>query len=71
MAKNVAILALLGLLVWFGSTIIRLESYHSASQVGMCSDFSSAQLIERDQCLNAAETRTSGFWHLMYALGIF
>jgi len=62
------VIILLVMLFWFGKTIVRLENYHYASQVGMCSEYNLFQLIERDRCLNSFETRTSPFWHLYYAL---
>lgn len=68
--KNVIIVGLLGLLVWFGTVIIRLESYHYASQLGMCDAANSPppDLLQRDKCLNETETRTGWYWHLYYAL---
>lgn len=68
--KNLVILVLLGLLVWFGATIVRLENYRYAAQLGMCSDYSAIQLVERHRCLSETQTRTSSFWHLVYALGL-
>ena len=65
--ERIAIIVLLVLLVWFGATIIRLENYHYAVQVGFCSDVPST---ERDACLNKIETRTNFLWHLAYGLGI-
>lgn len=65
--KNMIIVVLLGVIVWFGSVIVRLENYRYASLVGMCAE--QANLVERDRCLRSKETRTSPFWHLAYALG--
>ena len=62
------ILVLLALLLYFGATIVRLENYHYAVQVGFCAD---VNVTERDDCLNKIETRTNPFWHLIYGLGIF
>lgn len=70
MKKNLVILVLLGLLVWFGATIVRLENYRYAAQLGMCREYTLAQLVERDRCLREKQTRTSPFWHLAYALGL-
>lgn len=68
MLKNVVIFVLLGMLVWFSSVIVRLENFHYASRIGMCSEIGFDQLIKRDQCLNATSTRTNWVWHLFYAL---
>jgi len=65
--KDVVIAVLLGMLIWFGSVIVRLENYRYASFVGMCSQH--VDLVQRDRCLQSKETRTSPFWHLAYALG--
>ncbi len=73
--EKVIIIVLLVLLVWFATAIIRLENYHYAVQVGMCSNSNQTDEfhkgMELDDCLNKTETRTSGIWHLMYGLGIF
>lgn len=65
---RVIILVLLGLLVYFGAIIVRLENYHYAVQVGFCAD---VDFTERDECLNKIETRTNSLWHLLYGLRIF
>lgn len=67
--KNVVIIVLLGLLLWFGSVIVRLENYRYASFLGMCSEYPSHQPVERRKCFENTQTRTSPFWHLAYALG--
>ena len=64
--RTFVIFILLGMLFWFGKTIVRLENYHYASQVGMCGEYNS--LIERGNCLSTIETRTNPFWHLYSAL---
>jgi hypothetical protein len=70
MIKNALIVGLLGIVIWFGVTIVRLEKYHYASQLGMCSEYGSDPqgLVTRDKCLDEAETRTSWAWHLYYAM---
>lgn len=69
--KKIIIIILLFLLVWFGLVIVRLENYHYASQVGFCDEFSGLEnLIQKDNCLNDAQTRTNSFWHIIYGLGI-
>lgn len=66
--KNILIFALVGLLIWFASVIVRLENYRYASSVGFCSEH--ADLVQKSRCLNETETRTSPLWHLVYALGL-
>ena len=67
----IIIIALI-LLFWFGATIVRLENYHYAVQVGFCDEFSGVEnLTKRDQCLNKVQTRTNPIWHLFYGLRIF
>jgi hypothetical protein len=34
----------------------------------MCNQFGDAELAEKEACLNNVQTRTSGAWHLFYAL---
>lgn len=54
-----------------GRSVIRLEKYHYASLTGACSEQKSNdafQSIEREKCLNNAETRTHPLWHLFYAV---
>lgn len=68
----ILVVVLLGVTLWFGSAIIRLENYHYASQVGFCDELSGLEnLIQKDQCLNEAQTRTNSFRHLLYGLKIF
>lgn len=55
------------LLFWFGSAIIRLENFHYATQVGLCSD---VDVLQRPWCLESKETRTSNFLHLLYGLKV-
>ena len=57
------------LLIWFGATIVRLENYHYAVQVGFCQEYSNLD-GKKEECLNKAETRTSWMWHLLYGLKI-
>jgi hypothetical protein len=69
--ERIIIVMLLLLLVWFGNTIVRLESYHYANQVGFCLEYNfPEQGIQKDDCLNEKETRVSFIWHLVYALNI-
>lgn len=62
--ERASLLVMFGLLVWFGSAIIRLENYHYASQIGMWAD--QRDLVVRDHCLNSKETRTHPAWHLLH-----
>lgn len=68
------IIVLVGVLVWFGFTIIRLENYHYADQVGLCQEFNDdilKRFTEKEDCIKNTKTRTSPFWHLFYALKDF
>ena len=65
---TIALLA--GMLVWFGTAIVRLERYHYASMLGMCGQIDPLRLGKREVCLQKAETRTSPFYHLLYGLGV-
>jgi len=62
------------MLVWFGATIVRLENYHYAVQVGMCDEYNNDILTrfnEKEDCLNNTKTRTSFMWSLLYGLKVF
>lgn len=70
--EKIIIIILLVLLFWFGATIIRLENYHYAVQVGFCEEYSELEkLTQKDQCLNKVQTRTNPLYHLIYGLKIF
>lgn len=69
--KNAAIAVLAVLIVWLSLQVIRLENYHYASYLGMCSgqDLEDpVASVKRDKCLNDMETRTNSLWHLWYGL---
>jgi hypothetical protein len=66
--RNVLIVVLVSVVVWLASVIVRLENYRYANSIGMCSEH--VDLIQKENCLNAQETRTSPLWHLAYALGL-
>jgi len=66
--KNALIVALLGMLIWFASVIVDLENYRYANSIGMCSEH--ITLVQKNQCLQKTEARTSPLWHLAYALGL-
>jgi hypothetical protein len=72
-AMGVAIAVLSAVVVWLGVTVIRLENYRYAGAAGSCyeaADYSKDMLARarREACLQQTETRTSGAWHLVYAL---
>lgn len=68
--RNAVIIALVGVLIWFGSVIVKLENYRYASSLGMCSEYLVHQPVERRKCFESTQTRTSPLWHLAYALGM-
>jgi len=65
--ERIVIVVLLFALIYFGATIVRLENYHYAVQVGFCAD---VEISQRDKCLDEIQTRTNPIWHLIYALRI-
>lgn len=71
MAKNVIIFILVICVLTLARTVIRLENYHYASVVGMCSEYKTddpSNSLQRQQCLNSTKSRTNPLWHLFYAL---
>ncbi len=69
MVKNSIIAILLLCIVFLATVVVRLENFHYASVVGMCSEFKTEeQRVKHHNCLHNTETRTSSFWHLVYAL---
>ena len=71
MVKNILIAALLVCLASLSAAVVRLENFHYASFVGMCSEFKAEdplQTVKRHECLHKTETRTNPMWHLFYAL---
>jgi len=71
MIKNVIIFTLAAMLVWFGATIVRLENYYHANQMGYCQEYElPLESRARKNCLNAKQTRTNPIWHLVYGLRI-
>ena len=69
-----ALIAVLSLAtVWLGSAVVRLENYRYANFVGVCSKYNIAdpiQRVQREDCLEKAQTRTHSFWHLLYGLKV-
>lgn len=71
MAKNIVIAALVSAVLALSVAVVRLENYHYASLVGMCSEFQPADPFSngrRHDCLHRQQTRTSALWHLFYGL---
>ncbi len=66
--KDVLIVILLGLLVWFGSALVRVENERYALLLDMCPRPHNAALAVPD-CRDV-RTRTNWAWHLAYGLGI-
>lgn len=70
--ERIIIFVLVVLLIWCCFAIVRLENYHHANQVGLCSEFKlPEESAERDACLNDSETRTSSLYSLLYGLQVF
>jgi len=72
--KNIVIVILLIVIIWFAKTIVKLEEYHYSNQVHLCyksgvnyqADFKA--YMEREKCLETSHPRTSSLWNLYYAL---
>ena len=71
MGKNMLIVALLGLVIWFGTAIIRLERVHYASSLNMCANFKPHELAKRERCLGATRPRTNAIYDMLYGLRVF
>ena len=68
--RNSAIVALVALLIWFGTAIVELERYRYASMLAHCG-LAADQIAHSQQqiCLNSAPSlRTSSAWDLIYGL---
>jgi hypothetical protein len=71
--KNLTIFVLFVLVIWFASTIVRLENINYANDLNMCRAFIPDQpssIAERQKCLSEVQTRASFIWHLLYGLKI-
>lgn len=66
--KDLIVIALIAILVWFGSIIVEKENYQYAAMIGMCNEH--IDPIIKHECLLKKETRTHWIWHLAYALRI-
>jgi hypothetical protein len=59
--------------VWLGSAVVKLEKYRHANFVGMCTQYNIAdpiQRIQREDCLERAQSRTNWFRHLLHGLKV-
>jgi hypothetical protein len=71
MIKNIVIAVLIICVLVLTRAVIRLENFHYASVVGMCSEYKPddpLQSMQRQKCFSKAETRSNPLWHLFYAL---
>ena len=71
MAKNFIIFVLLVIALASTTALIRLENFHYAVVVGMCSASKSDDLItseEKHPCLHRTATRSNVLWHIYYAV---
>lgn len=71
MIKNISIVILIICVLLLARSVIRLENYHYASVLGMCSEYKPSeplQSVQRIKCLNNMKTRSNPLWHLFYAL---
>lgn len=69
--KNALIIALVGIVVWFGLSIVRLENERYALELEICGRFDPGKpstLGKRDECLARVQTRTSAIYNLLYGL---
>jgi hypothetical protein len=72
-AAAIFILLLVAAMVILTAAVVRLENYRYANFTGSCTQFDIAipqQRIKREECLNAAQTRTHWFWHVLYGVGL-
>ena len=73
-ALRLAVIAVIVILAWLAFTVVRLENYRYANSLGMCDTpgvsyaNDASRLLEREKCLRKVKSRTSGWWHLYYAL---
>jgi hypothetical protein len=67
--KDAAIVALSVILLWFGTSLVRVENERYALFLDMCPRPHNDPLLFPD--CTGIETRTSWVWNLAYDLGIF
>jgi hypothetical protein len=68
MTTIVVIVMLIAMVAILTSAVVRLENYRYANFVGACTEFDITkpqQRIEREKCLEATQTRTHWFWHVL------
>ncbi len=70
MTKNIIILTLSLLLVWFGVSLVRVENQRYALLLETCGSLTPDNLVTRMECLKNVETRTGPIYHLIYGLGL-
>lgn len=69
--NKIIILILLIVIFWFGFRVIKLENFHYASQVGLCSEFSDSENLSlKNDCLEKSQTRNNSFLNLLYGLKV-
>jgi hypothetical protein len=65
----VAIIALVGLVLFLGVAVVRLENYRYANALGFCEKFdirNAQQRLARESCLFTSISRPYWFLHLLY-----
>jgi hypothetical protein len=70
---TIVVLTLVVMVAGLTSAVVRLENYRYANFVGACTEFDITrpqQRIEREKCLEATQTRTHWFWHVLYGVGL-
>jgi hypothetical protein len=65
--KNIIIVALLIVVMFLSTAVVRVENQRYALQNDMCRKGPENIAVDF-QCLENVETRTSWLWHLWYAL---
>jgi hypothetical protein len=72
-AATIIVVLAVALLV-LTNAVVRLENYRYANASGSCTQFditSPQQRVDRDKCLEATQTRTHWFWHVLFGVGLF
>lgn len=70
MTKNIIIAVLSLALVWFGTSLVRVENERYALELEMCGTWSPENSVKRTDCMKNVETRTGAIYHLIYGLGL-
>jgi hypothetical protein len=70
--RSILLILSLGLNVWMGFALARLENYHYANLLGRCTEWNNPSSPEaaatKEACLNGQQVRTSPFWNVYWAL---